>query len=65
MERADLLRPRTYPHGASPVLPPTARRKLVTPFIFTYSFVRPPVEKWLAEEFHLLQMTEKNRKVFP
>ena len=59
LERADLLRPRTYPHGASLVLPPTARRKLVTPFIFTYSFVRPPVEKWLAEEFHLLQMTEK------
>ena len=64
IDRADLLRPRTYPHGASPTQPPTSR-KLVTPFIFTYSFVRPPVEKWMEEEFHLLQISDKNRKVFP
>ena len=65
-DRADLLRPKTYPHDAAPVQQARWRGKtLVTPFIVTYNRFNPPLQKWLEEEFYLLQMDERNRKVFP
>ena len=36
IDRADLLRPRTYPHGASPVQPSTGRRQLIGHSIHLY-----------------------------
>ena len=63
--RLDLLKPKTYPHDASPVqLTRWRKRELVTPFIITFNKNNPPLQQWLTEEFHLLQLNEKNRRVF-
>ena len=64
--RLDLLKPKTYPHDSAPVQPRVWRRKaLVTPFIVTYNKFNPPLQQWLEDEFPLLRLDEKNRKVFP
>ena len=65
-DRADLLKVRTYPHDAAPSQPRVWRRKeLVTPFVITFNKFNPPLQQWLEEEFHLLQLDEKNKRVFP
>ena len=61
-DRADLLRPKTYPHYGSPE---PIKKKFWPFFIITYNRHNPPLKKWLEEELHLLQLDPKNKAAFP
>ena len=65
IERADLLKPKVYPHGASPVPVNANKPKFKPEFIFTYNPHNPPVRKWVQQFHHILLSDPKMRQVRP
>ena len=49
MDREDLLRPKTYPHGATPLPVVPAKPKFHPDFIFTYNPHNPPFKQWFIK----------------
>ena len=64
LERADLLKPKVYPHGGALTPIGTGRLKFRPTFILTFHPSGPNLRKWLREAFPILQSDKKLKEIY-
>jgi hypothetical protein len=65
LERADLLKPKVYPHGGALTPLGAGRRKFKPTFILTYHPSGPNLRKWLREAFPIIKSDKKLNEIYP
>ena len=65
LERADLLKPKVYPHGGALTPLGTGKLKFRPTFILTYHPSGPNLRKWLREAFPILLSDKKLKEIYP
>ena len=65
LERADLLKPKVYPHGGALTPLGIGKPKFRPNFILTYHPSGPNLRKWLREAFPILLSDKKLKEIYP
>ena len=64
MERADLLKPKFYPHAGALTPLGAGRQKFKPTFILTYHPSGPNLKRWLRESFPILLSDKKLKEIY-
>ena len=65
MERADLLKPKVYPHGGALTPLGAGKPKFRPTFILTFHPHGPNLRKWLGEAYPILMSDKKLKEIYP
>ena len=65
LNRADLLKPKCYPHSGALTPIGAGRPKFKPTFILTYHPSGPNLRKWLREAFPILCSDKKLKEIYP